>query len=70
MMVDAATNTIKSLRLIGLGNKISKAIRAEIEALKQKEFDEEMYHRTIRINNMVRPTSDLVKMATHYWKIK
>ena len=70
MMVDAATNTIKSLRLIGLGNKISKAIRTEIETLKQKEFDEEMYHRTIRINNMIRPTSDLVRMATHYWKLK
>lgn len=70
MMVNAATNTIESIRLIGLGNKISKAIRTEIEALKLKEFDKEMYHRTIRINNMMRSTNDLVKMTAHYWKIK
>lgn len=70
MMVDAATNTIESLRLIGLGNAFSKALRTEIETLKQKEFDAGMYQRTIKLNNMIRSTKDLVKMATHYWKIK
>lgn len=70
IMVDADTNTIQSLRLIGLGNKISKAIRAEIEALKLKNFDADMYHRTIQLNNMMRSTTALAKMASHYWKIR
>ncbi len=63
MMVDASSNTIKSLRMIGLGNRFSKALKAEIDSLSEKPLDLDMYNRSIRINNILRSTSDLVQLA-------
>nr|DAU81934.1 MAG TPA: hypothetical protein [Caudoviricetes sp.] len=49
--------------MIGLGNRFSKALKAEIDSLAEKPFDLDMYNRSIRINNILRSTSDLVQLA-------
>ena len=70
MMVDANTNVIHSLRLIGLGNAFSKKLYDKIDDMLSKPFDVEMYQNTVRINNMVRSTKDLVRMSTARWKLR
>ena len=69
MMVDATTNVIQSLRIIGLGNAFSKKFCEKIEGLLSKPFDAVMYQNTVHINSMVRSTKDLVRMSTARWKL-
>lgn len=70
MMVDASTNIIQSLRLIGLGNAFSKKLYEKVEELLSKPFDAEMYQNTVRINSLARSTKDLVRMSTTRWKLR
>ena len=70
LMVDAATNIIKSVRLIGLGNKFSKELKIEIDSLLDASFLPERYTQQLRINNTIYPTKELVKLSSNYWKLK
>ncbi len=70
LMVDAATNIIKSVRLIGLGNAFSKALKNEIDNLLGDPFSQERYAQLLRNNNIAFSTNDLVKLSTNRWKLK
>lgn len=70
LMVDAATSIIKSIRLIGLGNKFSKALKNEIDNLLDRPFLPEQYVQALQANTIMFSTKDLVRRATNYWKRK
>lgn len=69
LMVDAATCVIKSIRMIGLGNEFSKALKTEIDSLLDDPFSPERYAQQLRANNMAFSTTELVQMSTNCWKI-
>lgn len=70
LMVDVATNIIKSIRLIGLGNEFSKALKNEIDGLQAKSFSREQYNQVLHDNNISFSTTDLVKLSDNYWRLK
>lgn len=70
LMVDAATGVIKSVRLIGLGNKFSKALKSEIDRLRCMPFSWEDYNQRLRANNLAFSTNDLTRRAISYWKLR
>ena len=70
MMTDANTAIIKSLRMIGLGTKFSKAL---IEATaNQRAMPMDDYEVAASINNTMNrySTSQLCQMAQYYFKLK
>lgn len=70
MMVDAVTNTIKSLRTIGLGHQFSCDLYDTIQELKKKPFDKGLYFTAVAMNNHVYSTNDLVKFTSQRWKLR
>lgn len=70
LMVDAVTNIIKSIRLIGLGNEFSKTLKNEIDELQAKSFSQEQYNQMLHDNNISFSTTDLVKLSDNYWRLK
>lgn len=64
MVVDSSNGEIKHQRLIGLSHDFSSRLKAEIEVLSSKPFDNNNY--TIAVNNIFNKysTAQIVKMST------
>lgn len=70
IMVDAATNVIKSLRLIGLGHNFSVNLYREIEALRKDPLDPIVQNQKLRSMANAYTTKQLVSMASQYYKVR
>ncbi len=70
LMTDASTAIIKSLRMIGLGTKFSKALIETTAKLRATPMDD--YEVAASINNTMNrySTSQLCQMAQYYFKLK
>ena len=69
-MVDAVDNTIKHMRLVGLGNRFSKKLRSDVEELINMPFNP--YEYNMSINEMQRKytTEQMAKMCSNYFKLR
>lgn len=70
MMVDAATQTIRHLRLIGLGHRFSQQLYSDVTSLIEKPFDAAAYDKAIAHAQMIYSTPQLVKQYRNYWKLR
>lgn len=70
VMVDATDQTIRHLRLIGLGNRFSRQLAEDIRELQDQPFDSREYDRAIRVTQMIYTTPQLARMARNYWKLR
>jgi hypothetical protein len=70
ILVDAATNVIKSLRLIGLGHTFSVSLYHEIEALRKDPLDPIVQNQKLRSMANAYTTKQLVSMASQYYKVR
>ena len=70
-MIDASTNIVKSLRLIGLGNKFSQDLHDEIKRVRDMPFNIRDYNKTVLSIQASRTTKSIVDLAQgHRWKLK
>ena len=69
VLVDQATNIIQHLRLIGLGERFSKDLRKEVFSDANEPLIAPVYYE--KINNIYSKysTEDLVRLASHYYKL-
>lgn len=70
VMVDAATQTVRHIRLIGLGNRFSRQLGADIRELLERPFDAREYDRAIRGAQTVYSTPQMARMCKNYWKMR
>ena len=70
VMVDASSQTIRHIRLIGLGNRFSRKLYDDISSLNAAPFDIAMYNRAIADAQMVYSTPQMAAMCNNYWKLK
>jgi hypothetical protein len=70
LMVDAATQVIRHMRLIGLGNRFSRQLWADIQDLLDKPFDAHAHTRAISATQWQHSTPQLVKMCRNIWKLR
>ncbi len=70
MMTDANTTEIKSLRLIGLGEKFSNRLIDTVERVRAKPFDFHIHSLAISAVMAVYDTRKLVDLAGDYCKLK
>lgn len=70
LMVDAATNIVKSIRLIGLGERFSLGIYNDIQELLSQPFEREQYFRSVKIAQIAHTTKELVQLASNRYKLR
>ena len=68
LMVDAATHTIKHIRVIGLGNKFSIQLKKDVDYLLSQPFDKILYDLSIQKTQAVYSTDQLAKNCKTYWR--
>ena len=68
LMVDAATQTIKHIRVIGLGNKFSIQLKKDVDYLLSLPFDNATFNRAIQKAQMMYSTSQMVRNCKNYWR--
>lgn len=64
------TNTIKTIRTIGLGHQFSCDLYDVVQEIKKKPFDKGLYFTAVAMNNHVYSTNDLVKFSSKRWKLR
>ena len=70
IMIDATTQTIRHLRLIGLGNRFSRQLYADVQELLARPFDAHAYDDAIAKAQTVYSTPQMVKLCRNYWKLR
>ncbi len=68
-MVDADSNTIVALRLIGLSNKFSRGLRDQVAELQSKTLDRAAYMQQVSATQAAHSSKELAQMAQNYYKI-
>lgn len=69
IMVDADSNTIVALRLIGLNNKFSRGLRDQVAELQSKTLDRAAYMQKVSATQAAHSSKELAQMAQNYYKI-
>lgn len=70
MMVDAATQTIRHIRLIGLGNRFSRQLKTDVDELLSKPFDARVYDKAIQTAQLVYSTAQMAKNCRNYYRLR
>lgn len=70
LLTDASTGIIKTIRYVGLGNKFSLDLQAAILKQKELQLQGELYYKKLQKVYANYSTSDLVKRASHFYKVK
>lgn len=70
MMTDANTTEIKSLRMIGLGEKFTDRLMDAVERVQALPFSVEAYSASLRGTMAKYTTKKLVSLAGDYYKLK
>ena len=68
LMVDASTQTIRHIRMLGLGNKFSRQLKRNVDNLLTQPFDKALYDLSIRKTQAVYSTDQLAKNCRDYWR--
>lgn len=68
LMVDASSQTIRHIRMLGLGNKFSIQLKKDVDYLLSQPFDKILYDLSIRKTQAVYSTDQLVKNCRDYWR--
>lgn len=69
VMVDKATNTVRHVRVIGLGNQFSRCLHDDVERLKSEPFDRNRYDLAIKAAQAAYATPILADMCQNRWKL-
>ena len=69
LLIDRLTDTIKSIRVIGLGNRFSRQLYSDINELKAAPFSPSGYQAAISKAQARYTTAQLVRLTNNYWRI-
>lgn len=69
VMVDAATQTIKHLRTIGLGNRFSQNLKKDVDELLASPFSQTAYDLSVQKTQAIFTTAQMVKNCRNYWRM-
>lgn len=69
MLVDAATGTIKHMKMLGLSARFTKRLFGSVMELKMKEFNLAEYNRSVDMIFNTYETKQIIKMSRDYCKI-
>lgn len=69
LMVDKTTQTIKHIRVIGLGNKFSRQLKRDVDALLARPFDKNSYYLAVQKAQSIYTTKQLVRQSKNYWRL-
>lgn len=70
VMIDARTNIVKAIRLVGLGNEFSCNLHKAISELAAQPYNEEEFNKAIYDTQHIYPVKKLVQMATERYRLK
>lgn len=70
VMVDAATQIIRHIRTVGLGNKFSRQLKASVDSLLASPFDRIAYFQAIQNTQNKYTTAQMAKIAKNYWRLR
>lgn len=68
-LFDSSTGELLEIRLVGLGNKLTKSLVKEIENSLASSFERKTYDSAIKNTYLKYSTKDMVKMAPIYFRI-
>ncbi|MBB2184627.1 hypothetical protein H0486_17285 [Lachnospiraceae bacterium MD1] len=69
-LFDSSTGELQHIRLVGLGNQLSKTLIKEIYSIKKKPFNRGSYDDSIRRTYARYTTEDMVKMTMTSFKLQ
>lgn len=70
VMLDAATQIIRHIRVIGLGNRFSRQLEKDVDELLCRPFTRAEYDLAIRKTQARYSTAQMVKMCRNYWRLR
>lgn len=70
LMIDAATQTIRHIRMVGLGNRFSRQLKRDVDELLACPFNRQAYDMAIMKTQSMYTTAQMAKNCRNYWRLR
>lgn len=70
IMVDAETQIIRHIRMVGLGNRFSRQLKRDVEELLSRPFNRQAYDIAIMKAQTAYTSAQMAKNCRNYWRLR